>query len=101
MEDFYMCGIIGFTGYERAKDVLLAGLASLEYRGYDSAGISCFTKDKGITTIKSVGKVSELKALVPEDLASTCGIGHTRWATHGGVSPAYLRQCHSDPQRNY
>lgn len=86
MEDFFMCGIIGFTGYERAKDVLLSGLASLEYRGYDSAGISCFTKDGEITTIKSVGKVSKLNALVPEDLASTCGIGHTRWATHGGVS---------------
>lgn len=81
-----MCGIIGFSGYERAADVLLAGLSALEYRGYDSAGISCFTKDGKITTIKSVGKVSELKALVPPDLNASCGIGHTRWATHGGVS---------------
>lgn len=81
-----MCGIIGFSGYERAADVLLAGLSALEYRGYDSAGISCFTKDGNITTIKSVGKVAELKALVPADFESACGIGHTRWATHGGVS---------------
>lgn len=81
-----MCGIIGFSGYERATDVLLSGLSALEYRGYDSAGISCFTKDNKITTIKSVGKVSELKALVPSGLSSGCGIGHTRWATHGGVS---------------
>ena len=81
-----MCGIIGFSGYERATDVLLSGLSALEYRGYDSAGISCFTKDAKITTIKSVGKVSELKALVPGELKSDCGIGHTRWATHGGVS---------------
>ncbi len=56
-----MCGIIGFTGCGRAKDVLLSGLSALEYRGYDSAGISCFTGDGKITTIKSVGKVSKLR----------------------------------------
>ncbi len=60
-----MCGIIGFTGCGRAKDVLLSGLSALEYRGYDSAGISCFTGDGKITTIKSVGKVSKLRAQVP------------------------------------
>lgn len=81
-----MCGIIGFTGYGHAAEVLLAGLSALEYRGYDSAGISCFTEDGSITTVKSVGKVSELRALVPSGLAASCGIGHTRWATHGGVS---------------
>ena len=83
-----MCGIIGFTGCGRAKDVLLSGLSALEYRGYDSAGISCFTGDGKITTIKSVGKVSKLRTQVPEEFSSTCGIGHTRWATHGGVSQA-------------
>ena len=80
-----MCGIIGFTGCGRAKDVLLSGLSALEYRGYDSAGISCFTGDGKITTIKSVGKVSKLKTQVPEEFSSTCGIGHTRWATHEAI----------------
>jgi len=81
-----MCGIIGFTGNIDAKEVLLQGLKALEYRGYDSAGISFFTKT-GISTIKSVGKVAGLaeKAALSTD-QTRCGIGHTRWATHGGVS---------------
>ena len=82
-----MCGIIGFTGYLDAKEVLLEGLAALEYRGYDSAGIACFVKeDTPVKLIKSVGKVSELRNIVPASLDSGCGIGHTRWATHGGVT---------------
>ncbi len=80
-----MCGIIGFCGYMDAKDVLLKGLAELEYRGYDSAGIACFTGE-GILTVKTVGKVAALEERLPEKLESGCGIGHTRWATHGGVS---------------
>lgn len=80
-----MCGIIGFCGYLDAKDVLLKGLAELEYRGYDSAGIACFTKE-GIKTVKAVGKVASLANRLPAELESGCGIGHTRWATHGGVS---------------
>lgn len=81
-----MCGIIGFTGNINAKEVLLQGLKALEYRGYDSAGISFFTKT-GIKTIKAVGKVSGLveKATMSDD-DTKCGIGHTRWATHGNVS---------------
>ncbi len=83
-----MCGIIGYVGFLDAKKALVDGLQTLEYRGYDSAGISFFTEE-GIQTIKTVGKVSVLKKLVKEqadDIISTCGIGHTRWATHGGVS---------------
>ena len=83
-----MCGIIGYVGFLDAKKTLVDGLQTLEYRGYDSAGISFFT-DGGIQTIKTIGKVSVLRELVhtqANDTISTCGIGHTRWATHGGVS---------------
>lgn len=84
-----MCGIIGFTGTMDAKQVLTEGLKELEYRGYDSAGISYFT-DQGVQTIKAAGKVEILAKKVwdsPKEPAS-CGIGHTRWATHGNVSDA-------------
>ncbi len=80
-----MCGIIGYTGSLNASDVILEGLSELEYRGYDSAGLACCTTN-GIVTIKEVGKVSHLKEAIPSGLLSSCGIGHTRWATHGGVT---------------
>lgn len=81
-----MCGIIGFTGYLGAAKILTDGLSELEYRGYDSAGIACFKEGK-IHTIKSTGKVNALKQKISNEFSSSsCGIGHTRWATHGGVS---------------
>ncbi len=76
------------TGKLKAQDVLLTGLASLEYRGYDSAGIAYFKDTRKISLRKTVGKVKDLRAICDDDNNSTCGIGHTRWATHGGVTNA-------------
>lgn len=83
-----MCGIIGYTGPLEAENILLDGLAGLEYRGYDSAGISLFLEDSGICTVKKVGKVKQLREYCNAVIhgSSHCGIGHTRWATHGGVT---------------
>ena len=83
-----MCGIIGFTGKLKAQDVLLTGLASLEYRGYDSAGIAVAdTGLKQTKVYKCAGRVKDLRAICEsEKLITECGIGHTRWATHGGVN---------------
>lgn len=82
-----MCGIVGYTGKEEALPILLEGLESLEYRGYDSAGISLVTDDgcKELRTIKSAGRLSALRAKLADSHInkSFCGIGHTRWATHG------------------
>lgn len=87
-----MCGIIGFTGNTDAKKIILNGLKSLEYRGYDSAGISIFNENGRTETFKSVGKVDNLIKLIEKNNSkSSCGIGHTRWATHGGVS---TENCH-------
>ena len=84
-----MCGIIGYTGPLDAKKILINGLSGLEYRGYDSAGIAMFDADSRITLVKHVGKVIRLTKSM-ESLKGTyhCGIGHTRWATHGGVTDA-------------
>lgn len=87
-----MCGIIGYIGDLDAREVLIEGLSSLEYRGYDSAGIA-LTAATGLEPVqiwKAAGKVSRLKKLCRHDtgIRSHCGIGHTRWATHGGVTEA-------------
>ena len=77
-----MCGIVGYNGKEKAVDILLDGLSKLEYRGYDSAGIAI--RDKEIEVFKSKGKLTNLKDKIKDkELNGTCGIGHTRWATHG------------------
>ena len=80
-----MCGIVGFTGNKQAAPILLDGLSKLEYRGYDSAGIAVRDGEKLAEVVKSTGKLVNLyeKTDGGKVLAGTCGIGHTRWATHG------------------
>lgn len=80
-----MCGIIGYTGKREAREVIIAGLRSLEYRGYDSAGMTAFDERKSFVTVKSVGKIKALeeKLAVSPAFSSSSAIGHTRWATHG------------------
>src|SRR5215218_7891044 len=92
-----MCGIVGYVGHRPVQDLLLAGLERLEYRGYDSAGITVQGED-GLEALRAVGNLARLRAAVAERdgdggvavLAppATTGIGHTRWATHGRVCEA-------------
>ncbi len=77
-----MCGIVGYIGFRDAYPIVIKGLHRLEYRGYDSAGVSLF--DKELRVYKKAGKVSDLENFVKDvDLGGTIGMGHTRWATHG------------------
>lgn len=85
-----MCGIIGYVGKQKALTILLHGLKTLEYRGYDSAGIA-YLDDDCINIVKSIGKISLLEEKVDIDINTNIGIGHTRWATHGGVT---VNNCH-------
>lgn len=81
-----MCGIVGYIGKEKALNIILDGLSALEYRGYDSAGISVKTEKNTLNTVKNKGKIMDLASLIiekKEDLNGHIGIGHTRWATHG------------------
>ena len=80
-----MCGIVGFTGRKQAAPILLAGLKKLEYRGYDSAGIAVRNGEELAQVVKATGKLKNLaeKTDGGNSLKGTCGIGHTRWATHG------------------
>jgi len=80
-----MCGIVGYVGHQDARDVVLEGLRRLEYRGYDSAGIAVVA-DGQLTSAKKAGKLANLEKVLAEQPlpAATIGIGHTRWATHGG-----------------
>ncbi len=83
-----MCGIVGYTGTNQAAPILLDGLGKLEYRGYDSAGIAIRNGEELAEVVKSTGKLRSLieKTDSGRTLAGTCGIGHTRWATHGEPS---------------
>src|SRR3954469_16250322 len=83
-----MCGIIGYVGSRASKPLLIQGLQRLEYRGYDSAGIALL-EDDGLDYVRAVGNLAYLKeAAGPNGSVATTGLGHTRWATHGGVTEA-------------
>jgi len=92
-----MCGIVGYTGAKGASELLLSSLELLEHRGYDSVGIACRDSETDEVCIqKCVGRVRDLRAECEANpVLSTCGIGHTRWATHGGVykKNAHPHQC--------
>ncbi|HJO59789.1 MAG TPA: glutamine--fructose-6-phosphate transaminase (isomerizing) [SAR202 cluster bacterium] len=95
-----MCGIIGYTGRSQALPILIDGLSKLEYRGYDSAGVSVFNENQTHTTYRSAGKLSELQRLTETSKTDgMSGIGHTRWATHGEAT-AINAHPHSDTYGN-
>ena len=85
-----MCGIVGYIGKQRAIPILIQGLKKLEYRGYDSAGIAYF-RDNNIEIKKCVGRIKNLEDIIDVNINANIGIGHTRWATHGGVN---VNNCH-------
>ena len=93
-----MCGIVGYIGKEQAAPVLLEGLTKLEYRGYDSAGIAVRDGENAPVVVKEKGRIKDLKEKIGpmESVIGTCGIGHTRWATHGAPSEANAHPHHSD-----
>ena len=88
-----MCGIIGAIAQRNVVPILVEGLKRLEYRGYDSAGIAVHVGTDEITRVRRVGRVSEMENAASEiNLTGLLGIGHTRWATHGGVT-----ECNAHP----
>lgn len=93
-----MCGIVGFTGNQQAAPIILNGLSKLEYRGYDSAGIAVRDGDSDIKIVKAKGRLKVLseKTNDGKSLIGTCGIGHTRWATHGEPSEENAHPHYSD-----
>src|SRR5713226_3233337 len=81
-----MCGIIGYVGSRASKDLLITGLERLEFRGYDSAGI-VLLENGGLEYVRAVGNLANLKRAVGTNGSqANTGLGHTRWATHGGVT---------------
>src|SRR4051794_37487956 len=105
-----MCGIVGYVGDRPCRDLLIAGLEKLEYRGYDSAGVSLIS-DGEIDTVRAVGNLANLREAVEQHSSSgdrpvavaappaTIGLGHTRWATHGRVTEENAHP-HGDCQDN-
>ncbi|UDM31795.1 glutamine--fructose-6-phosphate transaminase (isomerizing) [Lentilactobacillus laojiaonis] len=96
-----MCGIVGVTGNDNAVKILLEGLEKLEYRGYDSAGIYVNDQTGEDYLIKEKGRISELEKAVGPEVHGSTGIGHTRWATHGGVSVENAHPQYSQDHRFY
>jgi glucosamine--fructose-6-phosphate aminotransferase (isomerizing) len=96
-----VCGIVGYIGNQDAKEILLAGLEKLEYRGYDSAGIALL-HENGVALFKEKGRIEALRKVVDqtEAPAACAGIGHTRWATHGGPSQINAHP-HQSPSRRF
>ena len=95
-----MCGIVGFTGSAQAAPILLDGLSKLEYRGYDSAGIAVRDGENDVEVVKAKGKLKVLKEMTNDGNAvkGDCGIGHTRWATHGEPSAINAHPHSSDDE---
>ena len=96
-----MCGIVGYVGTKPAQSILVNGLARLEYRGYDSAGIAIMD-DQKIGVTKTAGRVADLVSSIATDQGSyngSVGIGHTRWATHGAPVTKNAHP-HSDCSQN-
>ncbi|MDO5136121.1 MAG: glutamine--fructose-6-phosphate transaminase (isomerizing) [Eubacteriales bacterium] len=93
-----MCGIVGFTGNSQAAPILLDGLSKLEYRGYDSAGLAVRDGDREVEIVKAKGRLRVLseKTNGGEAVKGSCGIGHTRWATHGEPSETNAHPHYSD-----
>ena len=94
-----MCGIIAYTGQKNAMPVLFDGLKRLEYRGYDSTGISIISR-KRIKTVKAAGKLNVLESRIDAPISGHCGIGHTRWATHGAPTDENAHP-HTDPENRF
>jgi glucosamine--fructose-6-phosphate aminotransferase (isomerizing) len=83
-----MCGIVGYVGKQKAAPLIIEGLKRLEYRGYDSAGVAVVQGGR-VSVVKKTGRVANLEQEVGHhNLTGTYGMGHTRWATHGGVTDA-------------
>lgn len=93
-----MCGIIAYTGKQTAAPLLMDALRRLAYRGYDSAGVALQHRGK-IKTLRAAGKLENLSAREPESLKGSCGMGHTRWATHGEATEANAHPHLSSDQR--
>lgn len=94
-----MCGIIAYTGKQQALPILLDGLKRLEYRGYDSSGVSLISRKK-IKTTKAAGKLEQLEHKLEGTIAGSCGIGHTRWATHGAPTDENAHP-HMEPTQRF
>lgn len=96
-----MCGIVGFTGSAQAAPILLDGLSKLEYRGYDSAGLAVQNAAGKIEVVKAKGRLRVLSEMTDEGKAvqGSCGIGHTRWATHGEPSVVNAHPHYSRDQK--